>query len=318
MSKRKKLLNLLREFGFIFTIKYCYFKIIKNNKKLIDIIYKYLENILQPTIEKYVKESDYENSKGTSLNIWVCWWQGEKSMPEFCKMCYENLLLCTPKEYKIHLVTEKNYKDYVMIPEYIITKVEQGKISFTLFSDILREALLAQNGGIWIDSSVWVTKNYTNLIDLEKDFWSIKLEHIYDNNVLGQLISECKWSGFILGGKKDSIVYEYLFDSMKAYFERFDYPIDYFLQNVILRIGYDNIPKIKELIDAVDYSNPNLYTLYDCMDKEFDNKEWKELCHNTGLFKLSQKRQYVEEINGKVTYYGFIKQSVNKKLQLED
>ena len=72
-----------------------------------------------------------------------------------------------------HSITEKNYKDYVNMPDYIIRKQQSGEIDLTHFSDILRMMLLARHGGIWMDSTLLIpSKHLGTFIHPEDKFWS--------------------------------------------------------------------------------------------------------------------------------------------------
>lgn len=311
-TKIQKFIRLKNDFGLIFTLKCLYWRVTKQYKKYVRIIEEYLTLYLKPEINKYCKLTKIENDKMIDKIIWICWWQGEDAMPAFCKMCYQNLLKNTPKDYTVKLITKDNYQNYTSIPHFIIEKIEQEIIPITQFCDVLRQSLLLNNGGIWIDASIWVTNQFTNYIDLEREFWSIKLPAIDDPNVWGQIISECKWASFIFAGKKGCLAYKFVFETMCKYYSEHNSMIDYFLQNMLLRIAYNNIPLIKNMIDAVPISNTHLYDLYRYMDEPFDSKIWKDICQDTGIFKLTQKRPYKEFENGKITFYGKLKRGENK------
>lgn len=58
---------------------------------------------------------------------------------------------------EIIVLTEDNYRDYVVFPEYIQKKIDNGVITRTHMSDLLRTELLLQYGGTWIDATVMIT-----------------------------------------------------------------------------------------------------------------------------------------------------------------
>lgn len=315
MNKLKKIVLLINDFGFLFTFKYCYYKKIKNYDQFINLVYEYLLNYLEDYINEFnIKQNSQKNfNNSVNKDIWVCWWQGEQYMPEFCKMCYRNIVKNTPKDYDIHLITKYNFKEYTHIPNYIIDKMENGLITLTQFSDILRQNLLLENGGIWIDASIWVTPNYISKIDTNLSFWSVRLDGVDDPNVLGQLISKCKWSGFILYGKPENIISKFVYGAMCKYYYDHDSTIDYFIQNMIIRIAYDHIEIIRNQIDKIKPSNKHIYDLYRVMDCPYDEKIWKCYLNDTSIFKLTQKRKYNEYIDRKLTFYGYLKQNSYKK-----
>lgn len=316
MKRIQKIMKLFQEFGIVFSIKWCFYKFTKQNDKFIDLIYCYLYDFLKEEIELYNKRTIIEKNNKKSKTVWVCWWQGYDLMPDFCKMCYKQLCNVVADDAKIILITKDNYQEYSNMPDYIIEKLNDGIIPVTQFSDILRESLILNNGGLWIDASVWCNKNFNDVFENLNEFWSIKLKQIDDPNVLGQKISNCMWSGFILGGSKDSIVYDFVFSSMCKYFKAHNFVIDYFIQNLLLRIAYDHIYPIRNIINNVEDSNQHLYDLYRVMDEPFNESVWNDYTKNTIFFKLTQKRQYRRMNNNQLTFYSYLLKSVeniNKK-----
>ena len=119
--------------------------------------------------KKIIMQSIDSNVGEHSNIIWVCWLQGEENAPEIIKACIASMRKWA-KGYEIRLITDKNLLEYVNIPEYIIRKYQEGKITFTHFSDILRTCLLYEHGGIWIDSTVLLTGELPKEITTEPFF----------------------------------------------------------------------------------------------------------------------------------------------------
>ena len=308
MKERIRKFKLLsKEFGFFFAVKYYYLRETKRYDKYIDLIYSKLLMIINPVIEKYKNSESCTNSDNNNI-LWVCWWQGYDAMPELCKMCYSRLRSVVDSKYDIVLITKDNYQDYVEIPLNIIKRMELGSIGLTQFCDVLRQGLLFYNGGLWIDASVWVNKGFLETVEENLDFWSVKLDSIYDNSIWGQLISECKWSSFLLYGKKGNMVNGFIYESMCCYYNQYPVALDYFLQNLIIRLGYDKITAIHKIIDRIKPSNSHLYNLYELMNSAYDSVIWNRITADTCFFKLTQKRDYNELENGEKTFYGHLKQ----------
>lgn len=98
----------------------------------------------------------YEAEGDTPKIFWWCWLQGAEKAPALCKACLKSLRRHY-SDYQINVITLENISDYVKFPEYIVRKFKGSSISPTHFSDLLRLELLINHGGIWIDSSVFVT-----------------------------------------------------------------------------------------------------------------------------------------------------------------
>lgn len=309
MNKFEKFKLLSKDYGTLFAIKYYYHREMGHDEIFIQMLYDKLSKILAPVITKYQTISEIKKGERSNI-IWVCWWQGYDTMPELCKICYKQLLNILPDEYKVVLITKDNYREYSNIPDYIVEKVENGTLSITQFSDILREALILNNGGTWIDASVWTNKNIFQFLEQDLRFWSVKLDAIDDPSVRGQKISECKWAGFLLSGEKNNVVCQFAFESMCLYFKEHVSTIDYFIQNLIIKIAYDQIPVIRQIIDDIPVSNKYMYELYRHMNECFDQDFWNEMCKETGAFKLTQKRMYIDSIGEEETFYGHLKSQI--------
>ena len=77
--------------------------------------------------------------------------------------------------------------------------------------------------------------------------------------------------------------------------------IDYFLIDYIIALGYEEIPLIKELINDIPYSNPNLYYIQRNMICPFAEEDFKNVCKGTSIFKLNYKIAPPED--NKAFYY---------------
>ena len=131
-------------------------------------IHKVIEHYLETNFKDFIKYSQDKTNIGTPVDnykIWVCWLQGKDNMPEVVKLCYDNLLNKI-KDKEIVLITFENLKNYVEIPDYIYKKYQEGKILPAHFSDIVRCALLSKYGGMWIDSTIFVTDNIKQHLDI--------------------------------------------------------------------------------------------------------------------------------------------------------
>lgn len=314
-KKISKAFQYIKQFGLLFSIKCAYYRALKKNDKYIKLLSNYLAADNAEVLQKYNKHRRSKKLSSDELYVWVCWWQGYDKMPALCKMLFNRLQEMLPSEAKLILITHENYLEYASIPEYIREKYEKGLITMTTYSDILRNYLLRDNGGLWIDSSVFISKKITKEFLSSKEWWSIntrddksKIEN------LGQMISRRRWSGFLQKGVKGNLLNSYLCDSFEKYYKNHNYLIDYFIQNLYIKVAYDNIPEIKEMIDNIPRNNVNVYSLYDIIDDKYSDDKYKELTENTTFFKLTQKRNYcINDCDGDLTYYGAIEKICNNK-----
>lgn len=83
--------------------------------------------------------------------IWT-YWDNEDKIPKMVRMCMDSWKKWNPN-YEIILLTKKNYLDYANIP-YEITSNKNFNDNPSRFSDLVRINVLAEFGGVWVDTSV--------------------------------------------------------------------------------------------------------------------------------------------------------------------
>lgn len=235
----------------------------------------------------------------TESPIGVCWWQGEKAMPDIAKACFNSIKIHACN-HPVILITKENYTNYVELPDYIITKVNQGEITLTHFSDILRMALLSKYGGIWLDSTVLLPfKNLDSIINPTKEFWSCHHLPIYHN------ISRGGWTGFFLACGKNNLLPSFIYDFFLSYWKRHNKLIDYLLIDYTFAIARKYIPAIHQMIELVPITV--MGPLGKCLNDEYSEEGWNNFCKNYDFHKLTYKIPLQKVTpEGKKTFYGHI------------
>lgn len=251
-------------------------------------------------INKY-KAYTLEKSKPITDNspIWTCWWQGEENMPPIVKACYKAMQLHA-NNHPLILITEKNYHEYVDLPDIIIQKRQKGIIDITHFSDILRMMLLSKYGGIWMDSTLLLpSPNIDSFINTTEKFWSCHHLPIYHN------ISQGGWTSFFLACGKENPLPAFIADMHLKYWSTHNKLIDYLLLDYTFAIARANIPCIHDMIEKTPISV--MGPLGKCMNDEYIPEEWNAYCNNYNFHKLTYKIPLtLKNSQGKKTYYGHI------------
>lgn len=261
--------------------------IIKKN-----IINKYLTKKYNNVISKY-KNASIKNEK-YSNKIFIFWWQNLEKADEIIKIAINSIKKqCTNKE--IIIITKENIDLYYKMPKFIKEKFDNGEITLTHFSDILRMNLLRKYGGFWMDATIFLTSKPK----LNQEFTTIKF-HTNEKTS----ISNGKWCGFYIGGK-NQLFYEFMVDFFNEYWKNESIMIDYFLIDYIINIAYNNIELIKEKFDNVPFNNEEIHKLCNILNNEYNDTEWKKLTKNNYVHKLSYKKNIIK--NNKDNYYNKIK-----------
>jgi len=273
--------------------------IVSYDIKRITFIKKWLSDRYDYLIPKTFDTETSDSLHQTNATIWVFWYQGEDAMPDIVKICYASI--CKQSNgYLVILLTKNNIHEYVKLPDYIYEKVNDGSISYTHFSDVLRINLLFNYGGIWMDSTLFVTqpiqmKLYNGL------FYSIKNRpHTHGT------ISNYRWAGFYLYSQKGSAAFKVFIDLFDSYWKDNNSLIEYFLIDYFFDMLYNKNSIFKQTVDSISYSNPKLHFFINELNKPFDENILEEYLNETSVFKFNYRNRFERQMNGKLTFYGFL------------
>ena len=111
---------------------------------------------LHKYIDYAVKKSFETKEINEPYRIWQYWEQGLENAPEIVQACLNSVVKYNPNIERV-IISPKNVREYVNIPEFIYKLKEKGIIKLAQFSDILRTYLLVEHGGCWIDATVLLT-----------------------------------------------------------------------------------------------------------------------------------------------------------------
>jgi len=118
---------------------------------------------LIPETIKILKEPNNLNIIRSDSPIFFMWWQGLNNMPDVVKLCYSQLCKCSGF-HPIIFLCEKNFKDVYFnmvkqeVDSNILDSYYLNHIKIQHLADILRNKLLYNCGGIWVDATVFLTK----------------------------------------------------------------------------------------------------------------------------------------------------------------
>lgn len=269
-----------------------------------DVIKTFLQKNIVDKIKKVNStESMFINTTVPKNNIiWTMWWQGLDDAPDIVKACINNLKKKNPSK-KVIVITEKNYYKYVHLNPHIIKNLNDKKISITHFSDIYRTNLLYLYGGIWIDSTVWVTKGFDNEL-FEKEFYSINTGK-YTNDP-----SHGRWTTFFLEAKVNSRVLDFIRKCFEIYCKEYDIFLDYILFDYFINIAIDNDANIKDMFSDIPYNNKRVFKMEEILNDSFNANFFQE--DDTYLYKLTYKKKFFKKSeNDAPTFYNMIIRDVN-------
>ena len=261
-------------------------------------------DILEKVPEDFVPSAEAYDP--TVAPIWVCWFQGEENAPPLVRRCIASIRQHAGK-HPVHVLTADNLQSYINFPPVIWEKWKSKKILPANFSDIVRMALIYRYGGLWLDATIFCSKQIPNWY-FSEDFFSCK-GPVRDSGY----ISRYRWTSFVLGGTKGSCFYKLMLNLFFAYWSEEEVSIDYLLVDYLIYLSYCERSDIRQMIDSLPENNllrdePAAY-----MGTPFSQEQVEKwLSSDTVLFKLSWRESWKEKTeNGEKTFFGvFIEEGI--------
>ena len=293
------------------------FLFLGRDKKALEILrlsseYKLLKRLRKANVKninQYLERKNIDFSiKNESNNelikkIWICWWQGIDEAPFIVQQCYSSVQK-NFKEWDIVVITLDNYKEYISFPEYIETKWKKGQITLTHMSDLLRVELLSKYGGLWIDSTVYVTSPYfPKSIGTANLFWFKTLKPGADGHVLNM-------SSWMLYANEKSQILKLTKFLLYEYWKTHNGLLDYFLVHYMMAIASEVFPYECKEIPSFSNSLPHILLLN--LFEKYNEKYWEDLCRMTSFHKLSYKLSEEKIRKAKGSYYDKIFRNNNE------
>lgn len=209
--------------------------------------YKYINFCLKNDFDRVDKNLNFtSNKQDTKLipyKFWVMWWQGldDVHTPLIIKKNVKRLQELFGKE-NVVIITKDNFKNYTSVPNNIIKKLIDGKISFTHWSDIVRFNLLRENGGYWVDSTVMMSPKFKDFIVRNENNQFIS---VCENSMDYHNISFSQWTTWFIGGVPHYDLFEYICVFYNIYFKNHEEVVDYFLLDDVIAHYYQINSKFK-------------------------------------------------------------------------
>lgn len=244
-----------------------------------EVDFRYVKRRYRQLAEQVNYEPEYKDGD----TIWVMWWQGaDVEKPSLIETCIESIKR-NRGEYKVVVVDQYNYRDYINIPQFILDKFNRGIIGIAAFSDYIRFALMEKYGGWYLDATIYVTKIITKPKD---SFYSIKYDGLYFQ------IPRGKWSAYLWYLPQDHPLASFVHQVFDDYWTNHDKIVNYFLIDCIVKTLYELNYEFKSQIDLLSCDNPNLFFLQtEGCKLQFDEKMWVERYCRTQFFKCNRKKE---------------------------
>ena len=201
-------------------------------------------------IAKYIVYPEYKELKDNkhTKKIWWLWFQGSENAPLIVQKCLDTVKYYSAQmNLEVIELDERNLFEYVKLPNQIINMWKQKRITNANFSDLCRIALLADYGGLWIDSTVFLTGKINKEI-LQSDIF------FYQASFLDMTVTKVS-SWFMYAKNPDNYFMQSLKESMINYWINNKYVDDYFIfHNYIILTLKIKIESFVYLLYTASYS----------------------------------------------------------------
>lgn len=276
----------------------------KKNREILAYLKCKYGDILEQAPEDYMPS--VEAYDPAVAPIWVCWLQGEENAPPLVRRCIASIRQHAGK-HPVYVLTEENLPSYIDLPLIIWKKRKEEKIQPAHFCDIIRMVLIYRYGGLWLDATIFCSKQIPNWY-FEKEFFSCKSQIRG-----GGFISQYQWTSFVLGGTAGSRFYKLMVDFYFAYWKKENSAIDYLFMDYFIYLSYCERPDIRQMINSLPENNLLRDELAAYMGTPFSQERLKKwMSSDTVLFKLSWREAWKEKTeNGEKTFFSaFIEREI--------
>ena len=261
-------------------------------------IVSYLKKQLKPVCEQFKNDTD-EGCYEPDAPIWACWWSGEETAPALVQKCLESIRK-NANGHKVILISEKNYKDYLDIPEYILKRVENKDMCMAHLSDYIRLALLTKYGGLWLDATIFCSQ------PLPENIFQMPLFTCKGRTADAEYCSDYKWTVFCIGGYRGCIMFRGLQAMLELYWKNNRVAIDYLFLDYIIKLLYSENQTCANMIDSIQENNLRRDDLQAAMNAALPASRIHQIIQpDTVLYKLSWREKYKAQTeNGQESVYG--------------
>lgn len=232
-------------------------------------------------------------------NIFVFWWDGFESAPSIVKKCLKSVE-DNYREFNVIRISKENYNEYTDIDPLVLKGFNEGKISVQTFSDILRFNLLKNNGGMWIDATIFFLNEFDLVGKLSESQSFNTLEFASSRDFLKYKGYDCSWSGFFIASKKNGLFVRTMDAIFREYYKTYGtYTLYFFIDAAFMACKVNNVDN--NVLTKSQQCNGDMFLL-----SKIGNSQYDESCMSE-IGKLPQKLAWNTKLSeNKETFYSVI------------
>lgn len=221
--------------------------------------------------------------------VWQLWTQGERSVPSIVRKSMLSVDNFFP-EGSVKRLDLDSVSNYLDVPGHVFDKLKSSVISQAQFSDIVRCGLLAEHGGTWLDSTVFLTGNPMKLLRKDSSFFAFGGTPA----IMGGS-PYIKYSSWFLWAKSGSRTFSVLYDALCRYWKSEKKLRHYYQFHFMLTyLSEVDLYAIDEQAEAEYVSNVPPHYLQFALADKFDQHRMNYFTSATSVHKLSHYGEFME------------------------
>lgn len=230
-----------------------------------DVAVRYFKRYL-PAVDavqetEVIKDDDNEK-------IFTMWQQGEESAPPLVKACFRSIRRHCKQE--LVVLDDNNFTQYVNLPPEIIQKYRAGKIRRAHFADIVRVELLYEHGGIWLDSTAFVTEPIPDWI-IKEDFFVFMVGNVGQKySYMQNCFIRARRGAYLLAAWRAMILDFWMHEN---------HCFDYFMHQLLFKTLVENDARAKKYFAKMPHvdQDPTHALWHKYKHEQYDEKLFKKL-----------------------------------------
>lgn len=275
--------------------------------------HKAIRRFLDEELQEAARALPEPKREDGPLPVWSLWWDGEENAPPCVKISLQSQRkYFAGPEYDYHLLTKENYRQYVQLGPAVLARFEQGEMSLTHLSDVLRCALLCRHGGLWLDATVYMTGPLDRAA-LGLDFYTVRKTTYPENR--RALIPAGRWACYVLRCRPGDPLMTFLTAAYAIYWRKYADVTDYFLLDEMIDAAYRLVPPVKQIIDSVPVNNERIFDLYNMRNEAYTPDRVEQILQSNHLHKLSYKDTYLDcRPDGRMTVWKWLREEARREV----
>lgn len=271
----------------------------KSFKEVYPVITNKVDDILIKELSPVLTQARQNNPEQATKQqagdyIWFCWLQGMAQAPEMVKVCLESQKRMFGD--KVIVLDNKNYKDWISLPDYVEEKYRKGYIPGALFSDMMRLELLIQYGGTWIDSTVLADPTGLNN---SNNKWRPSIDEIKNSELFifryfrqGKIVGMSNW---FIHSKPNNPLLQDIRDMLYAYWQKYNCTVEYYIFHLLFAEAAKRYPEM--IVQMPKGNSFHSLMLRDNITMFYDEDWWQELTTHVCFHKLNYRLEKQANIN---------------------